>query len=119
MCIVLKYGIWNVAEPEMGAVNALVGCGYSPLTAMVLSSRGISDQRSANQYLDCSAPLPDPFLMTDMDKAAGRVGLAMARGEKIAVFGDYDVDGITATCLLTAFLRQHGADVVSYIPGRT
>ena len=118
MCIVLKYGIWNVAEPEMGAVNALVGCGYSPLTAMVLSSRGISDQRSANNYLDCNAPLHDPFLMTDMDKAAGRVGLAMARGEKIAVFGDYDVDGITATCLLTAFLRQHGADVVSYIPGR-
>ena len=114
----MKYGIWNVAEPEMGAVNALVGCGYSPLTAMVLSSRGISDQRSACDYLDCNASLPDPFLMTDMDKAAGRVGLAMARGEKIAVFGDYDVDGITATCLLTAFLRQHGADVVSYIPGR-
>ena len=115
---IVKYGIWNVAEPEMGAVNALVGCGYSPLTAMVLSSRGISDQRSASNYLNCNAPLPDPFLMTDMDKAAGRVGLAMARGEKIAVFGDYDVDGITATCLLTAFLRQHGADVVSYIPGR-
>ena len=118
MCIVLKYGIWNVAEPEMSAVNALVGCGYSPLTAMVLSSRGISDQRSAMNYLDCNATLPDPFLMTDMDKAAGRVGLAMALGEKIAVFGDYDVDGITSTCLLTDFLRRHGADVVSYIPGR-
>ncbi len=114
----VKYGIWNVAEPEMRAVNALVGCGYSPLTAMVLSSRGIQDQRAAKQYLDCNAPLPDPFLMTDMDKAAGRVGLAMARGEKIAVFGDYDVDGITSTCLLTDFLRRHGADVVSYIPGR-
>ena len=62
--------------------------------------------------------LLDPFLMTDMDKAAGRVGLAMSRGEKIAVFGDYDVDGITATCLLTDFLRRHGADVVSFIPGR-
>ena len=47
--------------------------------------------------------------MTDMDKAAGRVGLAMSRSEKIAVFGDYDVDGITATCLLTDFLRRHGA----------
>ena len=114
----LKYGIWNVAEPEMGAVNALVGCGYSPLTAMVLSARGLKNQQEAHDYLDCSAPLPDPFLMTDMDKAAGRVGLAMATGEKIAVFGDYDVDGITSTCLLTDFLRRHGADVVSYIPGR-
>ena len=114
----MKYGIWNVAEPEMGAVNALVGCGYSPLTAMVLSARGLKNQQDAHEYLDCSAPLPDPFLMTDMDKAAGRLGLAMARNEKIAVFGDYDVDGITSTCLLTDFLRRHGADVVSYIPGR-
>ena len=114
----MKYGIWNVAEPEMGAVNALVQSGYSPLTAMILSARGIPDSRAARNYLSCEAELPDPFLMKDMDLAAGRVGLAMARGEKIAVFGDYDVDGITATCLLTDFLRCHGADVVSYIPGR-
>ena len=118
MCVDVKYGIWNVTQPEMGAVNALVRSGYSPLTAMVLSARGLSGPREAAAYLDCCAPLPDPFLMTDMDLAAGRVGLAMTRGEKIAVFGDYDVDGITATCLLTDFLRRHGADVISYIPGR-
>ena len=114
----MKYGIWKVSQLEVGAVNALVGSGYAPLAAMVLASRGIGDDRQARAYLDCNAPLLDPFLMTDMDKAAGRVGLAMSRGEKIAVFGDYDVDGITATCLLTDFLRRHGADVVSYIPGR-
>ena len=114
----MKYGIWKVSQPEAGAVNALVGSGYAPLAAMVLASRGIGDDRQARAYLDCNAPLLDPFLMTDMDKAAGRVGLAMSRSEKIAVFGDYDVDGITATCLLTDFLRRHGADVVSYIPGR-
>ena len=102
----------------MGAVNALVSAGYSPLTSMVLSSRGIRDQKEAKNYLTCSAPMPDPFLMTDMALAAGRVGLALANGEKIAVFGDYDVDGITATCLLTSFLRRQGGDVVSYIPGR-
>ena len=114
----MKYGIWKVSQPEAGAVNALVGSGYAPLAAMVLASRGMEDDHQARAYLDCNAPLPDPFLMTDMDKAAGRVGLAMSRGEKIAVFGDYDVDGITATCLLTDFLRRHGADAVSYIPGR-
>ena len=114
----MKYGIWKVSQLEAGAVNALVGSGYAPLAAMVLASRGIGDDRQARAYLDCNAPLLDPFLMTDMDKAAGRVGLAMSGGEKIAVFGDYDVDGITATCLLTDFLRRHGADVVSYIPGR-
>ena len=118
MCIAVKYGIWNVGQPESAAVNALVGYGYAPLTAMVLSARGIHTPRQAKEYLSCEAELHDPFLMTDMDLAAGRVVLAMQRGEKIAVFGDYDVDGITATCLLTAFLRQCGADVVSYIPGR-
>ena len=102
----------------MGAVNALVSSGYPPLVAMVLASRGITGADQARKYLDCATPLLDPFLMTDMDLAAGRVGLAMAMGEKIAVFGDYDVDGITATCLLTDFLRRHGADCVSYIPGR-
>ena len=114
----MKYGIWNIAEPEMGAVNALVGSGYSPLTSMVLSSRGIRSQQEANQYLSCTSQLHDPFLMTDMDLAAGRVALALAQNEKIAVFGDYDVDGITATCLLTSFLRSLGGDVTSYIPGR-
>ena len=114
----VKYGIWNVSEPEASAVNALVGGGYAPLAAMVLAARGLTTPHQADAYLDCSADLPDPFLMTDMALAAGRVGLAMSRGEKIAVFGDYDVDGITSTCLLTDFLRRQGVDAVSYIPGR-
>ena len=114
----LKYGIWNIAQPEAGSVNALVAAGYAPLAAMVLASRGLGTEKEAAAYLDCNAPLEDPFRMKDMDLAAGRVGLAMARGEKIAVFGDYDVDGITATCLLTDFLRSNGANCISYIPGR-
>ena len=118
MCIVVKYGGWNVNEPATGAVNALGSGGYSPLSAMILAARGLENVPDATGYLNCNAPMPDPFLMTDMDKAAGRVGLAMSRGEKIAVFGDYDVDGITSTCLLTDFLRRHGADCISYIPGR-
>jgi len=114
----LKYGIWNAATPQMDAVNALVRGNYAPLAAMVLASRGIANEQQAHKYLDCSASLLDPFLMTDMDLAVGRVALAMERGERIAVFGDYDVDGVTATCLLTDFLRACGADCVPYIPGR-
>ena len=102
----------------MQSVNALVSGGYTPLTAMILSARGMENPQDASRYLGCDTPLCDPFLMTDMALAAGRVGLAMTRGEKIAVFGDYDVDGITATCLLTDFLRSHGANCISYIPGR-
>ncbi len=118
MCIALKYGIWNVTQPGMEAVNALVGGGYGPLAAMVLASRGIKTPKEAKGYLDCNAALIDPFRMTDMDRAAQRVRLAIDRGEKIAVFGDYDVDGITATCLLTDFLRRQGVSCVPYIPGR-
>ena len=117
MCA-LKYGIWNIQALEPGSVNALVGGGYAPLPAMVLASRGMKTVREAGEYLDCNAELYDPFLMTDMDLAAGRVGLAIERGEKIAVFGDYDVDGITSTCMLTDFLRRQGANCISYIPSR-
>ena len=117
MCA-LKYGIWNIQALEPGSVNALVGGGYAPLPAMVLASRGMKTVREAGKYLDCNAELYDPFLMTDMDLAAGRVGLAIERGEKIAVFGDYDVDGITSTCMLTDFLRRQGANCISYIPSR-
>ncbi|MBQ6851529.1 MAG: single-stranded-DNA-specific exonuclease RecJ [Oscillospiraceae bacterium] len=114
----MKYGIWNVAEPQMDAVNTLVRGGYAPLAAMVLASRGMATQQQAQQYLSCDVPLPDPFLLTDMDRAVKRVSKALSDGEKIAVFGDYDVDGITSTCLLTDFLRRRGADCVPYIPGR-
>ena len=118
MCIALKYGIWNIQAPQPGAVNALVSGGYPPLSAMVLASRGLTTPKMAGDYLDCNAALHDPFLMTDMDLAVKRVAQAMEQGEKIAVFGDYDVDGITATCMLTDFLRRQGADVMSYIPSR-
>ena len=118
MWIDVKYGVWNVGEGAQSAVNALAEGGYAPLAAMVLAARGMQTPAQAVQVLGFDAPLPDPFSLTDMAAAAGRVGLAMTRGEKIAVFGDYDVDGITATCLLTHFLRRHGADCVPYIPGR-
>ena len=118
MCVDLKYGIWNVKEPDVGSVNALVSGGFSPLASMVLAGRGMKTAAEAARFLDCDCGLPDAYLLTDMALAAGRTAAAIARGEKIAVFGDYDVDGITATCLLTDFLRKQGADCISYIPGR-
>ena len=116
--MVLKYGIWNCGQPPAQDVNKLVSGGFSPLTAMVLAGRGLSDPAGARESLGCDSPLPDPFLLGDMDRAAERVRRAIENKERIAVFGDYDVDGITATCLLTDFLRNQGADCLSYIPGR-
>jgi len=114
----MKYGIWNVSQFDKRERDALCRAGYSPLTARVLCSRGYGTPEKAGQFLSASEPMPDPLLMQDMQKAADRLRLALRRGEHIAVFGDYDVDGITATCLLTEFLRSQGGTVSSYIPGR-
>ncbi len=114
----MKYGSWNVGicAPEDRA--RLEAAGASPLEAAALCGRGIRDPEEAAALLRTDAPLADPFLLTDMDKAVARLRLALERGERIAVYGDYDVDGITATCLLTESLRGLGADVLCYIPGR-
>ena len=114
----MKYEIWNVSPHDVASVNALLQGGYTPLAAMVLASRGLSNPHDAEGYLSCDSALVDPFAMKDMDLAAARLALAMTGGEKIAVFGDYDVDGITATCLLTHFLRSCGSDCIPYIPSR-
>ena len=118
MCYTLKYGIWNWKEPEMDGVNALVTSGFAPLVAMVLASRGLADPQKARQFLSCSCLLPDPMRMRDMGPAAQRLNRAVETGEKICIFGDYDVDGITATCLLTEFVRSRGGNCIPYIPGR-
>ena len=115
----LKYGIWNIGTLDRERAEALIASGISPLAAALLVSRGLGTPEAAADLLaSCSGPLRDPFLLPDMGRAAERVRLALERGEKIAVFGDYDVDGITATCLLTDFLRSRNADCTWYIPAR-
>ena len=106
----MKYGIWNTALPDSAAVDALQQAGYSPLTARVLAGRGCGTPQQAQELPCADAPLFDPFLLREMDRAVQTVRQALQLGQRIAVFGDYDVDGITATCLLTDFLRGMGAD---------
>ena len=114
----VKYGAWNVSSFDAEQVRELEQAGYGPLCARILSARGYGNAASAREYLRGDAPLNSPFLMKDMKIAADRVRLAVARREHIAVFGDYDVDGITSTALLTEFLRSQGARVTPYIPAR-
>ncbi|MBQ1410651.1 MAG: single-stranded-DNA-specific exonuclease RecJ [Oscillospiraceae bacterium] len=114
----MKYGAWNVSSFQAEQVRALEQAGYGPLCARILSARGYGDPAAAGAYLRGDTPLNSPFLMKDMKTAADRVRLAVARKKHIAVFGDYDVDGITSTALLTEFLRSLGARVTSYIPAR-
>ena len=114
----MKYGTWNISQFDTEHLQDLCDAGYSPLTARVLCSRGYTDPEMAKTFLGAAESMPEPEKMQDMEKAAARVRLALQRGETIAVFGDYDVDGITATCLLTEFLRSQGGKVEYYIPGR-
>jgi len=114
----VKYGTWNIAAPEEEKVRALEAAGYSALTASVLCGRGFDTPEKAAQLLHSNAPLLDPFEMKEMDAAVRTIRRGIEEKTKIAVFGDYDVDGITATCLLTDYLRSVGADCVAHIPGR-
>ena len=115
----MKYRQWSVASPDAALRSALEGAGLPPLLASILAARGIHSGDQAQQLLSPGGEsLLSPLLMLGMDQAAARVRLALERGEQIAVYGDYDVDGITATCLLTEFLSGEGGAVLPYIPGR-
>ena len=85
----MKYGTWNTATYTAPQVDALQQAGYSPLTARVLCSRGITTPGDAARFLACDAPLCDPFLLREMDAAAARILQALEQDEKIAVYGDY------------------------------
>ena len=89
-----------------------------PLTrALVL--RGVETFEAARRFFRPSlGHLHDPFLMRDMDRAADRLAEAVQRKERVLVYGDYDVDGTTATALMTGFLREHGVDAHPFIPNR-
>ena len=115
----MKYELWQTPEVDEGAIDALRSAGYPYLVSGVLVSRGITTPEAAAAFLEQETSLTySPFLMADMDKAVARINDALARREKIAIYGDYDVDGITATCILVDYLKSRGADVVHYIPRR-
>ena len=115
----MKYKQWNVAAPCPEGAKKLVEAGVSPLLATVLAARGIDKGEEALRLLDpASYPMHDPMLLRDMDKAVARIRQAISNQELMAVYGDYDVDGITSTCLLTEFFRSKGGQVLPYIPDR-
>ncbi len=89
-----------------------------PFLAHLLVSRGVTDDMEIEDFCFGTGMLSDPFELRDMDKAVDRINEALMRGEKIAVYGDYDADGVTATALLTLYFRSLGVNVVTYIPDR-
>ena len=104
-------------EEEINNLSKQIG--VSPLLIDILLKRGISDIEAIKTFLYGSAePFHDPFLLKDMKPAVERIWKAIMDKEKITVYGDYDVDGITASSLLYLFLQSVGASVSAYIPIR-
>jgi single-stranded-DNA-specific exonuclease len=95
-----------VPAPVPAAAADLEGCGFPPWLAALLARRGITDRQAAAGFLEPSLDqLHDPFRLAGMEAAVDRLLAARERGEQVAIVGDYDVDGISATALLAAVLR--------------
>src|SRR6476620_8760006 len=110
---------WNLAEPHDRARELAERLKTSPLIAQVLLNRGISELEDCQNFLRPSLKcLHDPATIHDLTKAAERVAKAIKDHEKIVIYGDYDVDGITATAILWHSIRLLGGHADYYIPHR-
>ncbi len=112
---------WRILQPDKKIVeNISKAVNCSPLIAALLVNRGILSPKEAGDFLNISIDnIRHPFSIKDMDIAVSRIYKAIKYHEKILVFGDYDVDGVTSTALLMEFFRHAGADASYYIPHRT
>ena len=115
----MKFSKWHIAPAEEADIRRLGEAGYPQLVSQVLAARGISTAEEAAAFLERGRDLTcSPFLMKDMDRAVECISRAISQGRRMAVFGDYDVDGITATVILVDYLKSRGVDVLHYIPRR-
>ncbi|MFQ6002221.1 MAG: DHH family phosphoesterase, partial [Candidatus Zixiibacteriota bacterium] len=107
-------------EPDHKQVKNLASeLSLPPVIAKILANRGLDTKEKAEKFLSPSLKdLCDPYLLPDMDKGVDRMIRALKEREKVMIFGDYDVDGITATSLLFLVLNKLGAEVTYYLPNR-
>ena len=110
---------WVVNPVDRNLAKSLAEeCDVEPIVALIASARGYTDPTDLEQFLSDEPFFSDAYELADIMHAADLLNLAVEKGEKIAVYGDYDCDGVTATALLYAYLKQRGADCVYYIPDR-
>ncbi|MCI9415323.1 MAG: single-stranded-DNA-specific exonuclease RecJ [Clostridiales bacterium] len=115
----MSFKRWNIAPLDKEGAAALAEeCEMHPFLALMLSIRGIDTMEAAADYLMGGELEDDPFAFADMDAAVERIQRALDNGERIAVYGDYDCDGVTSTALLYSYLVENGADALYYIPER-
>src|SRR3954471_16793374 len=110
---------WNLPEPHPAAGELAARLKVSPLIAQILLNRGISEPGDCQSFLQPSLKcLHDPALIPGLTRAAERIAKAVRDGERIVIYGDYDVDGITATAILWHAVRTLGGTADFYIPHR-
>jgi single-stranded-DNA-specific exonuclease len=111
---------WDLQPCDDAATNRLsAALQIEPAVARLLCQRGLGDPEIAQRFLNpCLEHLHDPMRLADMRLAVDRIMAAIARKERIAIHGDYDVDGVTSTVILRRALEMLGADVVHFIPER-
>lgn len=115
----MKFENWIINDFDRDSAVALVRSGLNPLVAVILASRGITTTEAAAPLLEHNLDnILNPFLMRDMDKAVNRVHKAIENKERVVIFGDYDVDGMTSSCIMYEFLTAEGLECGIYIPGR-
>jgi single-stranded-DNA-specific exonuclease len=115
----MNSAVWIVHPPRAEADVLARALDIPPAIARVLVNRKILTEEAAREFLFGDLDrLHDPYLMKDMDKAVARVEAAIARREKILIFGDYDVDGVLSTVMLKKALTTLGAEVDYFIPER-
>ncbi|MBC8509630.1 MAG: single-stranded-DNA-specific exonuclease RecJ [Anaerolineales bacterium] len=109
---------WQIASRITAAADEALH-GYPPILRQVLFNRGYAAHEEARNFLKAEPPFDtDPFQLSGVAEAVDRLVNALKKGERIAIYGDYDVDGVTATALLMEYLKSAGADVLGYIPHR-
>jgi single-stranded-DNA-specific exonuclease len=112
-----RYPKWQIAPSlHSGKMDGL--SAYPPLVAKLLYARGVQTGEAAEEFLSPQTPSAAPFAMAGVNEAVGTLRSAIRREEPIAVYGDYDADGVTATALMMQTLIALGASVIPYIPHR-
>jgi len=110
---------WQVAEYDKELAKALsFECEIDPIVALIASSRGYADPCALEEFVSDELIFSNPLETADIVRAAEIINAVIEDGEKIAVYGDYDCDGVCATSLLYRYLKSKGADVIYYIPDR-
>ena len=108
---------YTVTSPDVIALSEALD--VSPVTALLLCQRGYTDPDSAARFLNETGEFHSPFLIPDMEKAVARIERAIETKEKVVIYGDYDVDGVTSVSVLSLYLKARGLMTEYYIPSRS